>query len=234
MKQKLADILPNQQKFAPSIPNKFQGYGYEHGADGQLELQDPVNPGYSGRFNDAVGPLDYNPDTSIKYRSVPHSNFSKVTCGTVSLSLFVTLFVTSLVAQGSQRDSLDRIRAKNSDVPGPGYYNSRSVFDLPEAGGGTSYNDTDFLMQLNAARKRQSAVFESRTQRDSMLRGISKRRNEPGTPAFMVDSRLVLIVYFCRTRSIRLASRHPNAVQARRQAVLRQQRGPLPGCESII
>ncbi len=82
--------------------------------------------------------------------------------------------------QGSQRDSLDKITAKNADVPGPGYYNTRSVFDLPEAHGGASYNDTDFLMQLNAARTRQSAVFESKTQRDSMLKFIAKRRNEPG------------------------------------------------------
>jgi hypothetical protein len=99
--------------------------------------------------------------------------------------------------QGSQRDSLDRIHAKNSDVPGPGYYNSRSVFDLPEAGGGGSYNDTDFLMQLNAARKRQSSVFESRTQRDSMLKGISKRRNEPGTSDHKTESsRLFLTLCF--------------------------------------
>ena len=82
--------------------------------------------------------------------------------------------------QASQRDSLDKIAKKNNDVPGPGYYNTHSVFDMVETHGGASYQDTDFLMQLNAARKRQSAVFESSTQRDSMMKAIAKRRNEPG------------------------------------------------------
>jgi hypothetical protein len=55
-----------------------------------------------------------------------------------------------------------------TEAPGPGYYNYRSDFDLPEHGG-NSYADTNFLMQLNAARKRQSAVFESRTGRDALM-----------------------------------------------------------------
>lgn len=79
--------------------------------------------------------------------------------------------------QGSQRDALDKIKSKNSEVPGPGYYNQHSDFDLPDAHG---VGDTDFLMQLNAARKRQSAAFESKTQRDALLKGVYKRQDEPG------------------------------------------------------
>jgi hypothetical protein len=70
--------------------------------------------------------------------------------------------------QGSERGAYDKITAKMTEAPGPGYYNYRSDFDLPEHGG-NSYADTNFLMQLNAARKRQSAVFESRTGRDALM-----------------------------------------------------------------
>ncbi len=104
------------------------------------------------------------------------------------------MVVITVNVQGSQRDSLDKIRSKNCEVPGPGYYNAHSDFDLPDsAGGGSSYNDTDFLMQLNAARKRQSAVFESRTQRDAMLGSIDKRSQEPGPGAYNLPSDIRLV-----------------------------------------
>ena len=66
-----------------------------------------------------------------------------------------------------------------TEAPGPGYYNYHSDFDMPETAGNNSYADTNFLMQLNAARKRQSAVFESRTGRDALMQEI-KRKDGPG------------------------------------------------------
>lgn len=83
MKKILNEILP-PQKNTPSIPTKFQAYGYETGADGKLELQDPVNPGYSGKGADTVGPLDYDPNMSAKYKNIPTTNFARV-----SLILFL-------------------------------------------------------------------------------------------------------------------------------------------------
>lgn len=67
-----------------------------------------------------------------------------------------------------------------TEAPGPGYYNYRSDFDLPEHGGSNAYADTNFLMQLNAARTRQSAVFESRTGRDSLMQEIKQKAVAPG------------------------------------------------------
>lgn len=77
LKKILNDLLPPQNT-TPSIPTKFQGYGYEVSANGKLELQDPVNPGYSGTKNDTVGPLDYDPNVGVKYRNIPKTNFAKV------------------------------------------------------------------------------------------------------------------------------------------------------------
>ena len=143
---------------APSIPTKFQSYGYENGKDGRLSLQEPLYPVYSGKGNDAVGPCEYDPKIDTKYRSAPKPNFSK----------------------GSERNALDKITARMTEAPGPGYYNYQSDFDLPESAGGNSYSDTNFLMQMNAARRRQSAVFESRTSRDALMQEIKRRDGEPG------------------------------------------------------
>ena len=78
----------------------------------------------------------------------------------------------------AERGSLDKMAAKESAAPGPGYYNFRSDFDLPEEG--NTFTDTSFLMQLTAARKKQSAVFESRTARDSLMQDIKRKLHEPG------------------------------------------------------
>jgi hypothetical protein len=86
--------------------------------------------------------------------------------------------------QGSDRGAFERITAKMTEAPGPGYYNYRSEFDLPEEAGGNSYADTNFLMQLNAARKRQSAVFESRTARDALMQEVKRRQGEPGPGSY--------------------------------------------------
>lgn len=75
---------------------------------------------------------------------------------------------------------MERITARMTEAPGPGYYNCQSDFDLPPEAGSNSYADTSFLMQLNAARKRQSAVFESRTGRDSLMQEIKHKQGDPG------------------------------------------------------
>jgi hypothetical protein len=85
-----------------------------------------------------------------------------------SANMLTTRRSYDVYLQGSERGAYDKITAKMTEAPGPGYYNYRSDFDLPEHGG-NSYADTNFLMQLNAARKRQSAVFESRTGRDALM-----------------------------------------------------------------
>jgi hypothetical protein len=85
-----------------------------------------------------------------------------------SANMLTTRPSCDVYLQGSERGAYDKITAKMTEAPGPGYYNYRSDFDLPEHGG-NSYADTNFLMQLNAARKRQSAVFESRTGRDALM-----------------------------------------------------------------
>lgn len=95
--------------------------------------------------------------------------------------------------QGAERGALERITARMTEAPGPGYYNYTSDFDLPEQAGSNSYADTNFLMQLNAARKRQSAVFESRTGRDSLMQEIKRKEGDPGECADYV----ACAVYVC-------------------------------------
>ncbi len=69
---------PASASAAPSIPNKFQSYGYECGRDGRLALQDPLYPVYSGKMNDAVGPCEYDPKIDTRYKSAPKANFARV------------------------------------------------------------------------------------------------------------------------------------------------------------
>eukprot|EP00600_Ochromonadales_sp_CCMP1393_P001586 CAMPEP_0174977182 /NCGR_PEP_ID=MMETSP0004_2-20121128/13462_1 /TAXON_ID=420556 /ORGANISM="Ochromonas sp., Strain CCMP1393" /LENGTH=552 /DNA_ID=CAMNT_0016228327 /DNA_START=66 /DNA_END=1724 /DNA_ORIENTATION=- len=149
---------PTSVSIAPSIPTKFQSYGYEAGHDGRLVLQEPLYPVYSGAVSDSVGPCEYDPRIDVKYKAAQKTNFSR----------------------SAERGAYDKITAKMTEAPGPGYYNYQSDFDLPEEHGTSSYADTNFLMQLNAARKRQSAVFESRTGRDALMQEISKKKEIPG------------------------------------------------------
>ena len=77
-----------------------------------------------------------------------------------------------------------------TEAPGPGYYNYKSEFDLPDSSGGNSYSDTNFLMQLQAAHQRKSAVFESRTGRDSLMQDIKRREGDPGPGYYDVATKL--------------------------------------------
>ena len=69
---------PATSSVAPSIPTKYQSYGYECGADGRLALQDPLYPVYSGKQSDAVGPCEYDPKIDVKFKAAPKTNFGKV------------------------------------------------------------------------------------------------------------------------------------------------------------
>jgi hypothetical protein len=64
---------------APSIPNKFQSFGYEETDGGDLRLQEPLKPGFSGLKYDAVGPGDYDvKGYDSRHHRAPASLFHKV------------------------------------------------------------------------------------------------------------------------------------------------------------
>lgn len=68
--------------------------------------------------------------------------------------------------------------AKVNETPGPGYYDTPSAFDLNPTG--NAQHDNDFLVHLNAAKKRHSSSFESKTARDALLKEIERRKYDPG------------------------------------------------------
>lgn len=88
--------------------------------------------------------------------------------------MYYYLFLTPYKA--APRSSI--ISARESPAPGPGYYNVQSDFDIAEEG--SHYHDTNFIMQLNAAKKRQTAVFESKTTRDAFLQDVIQKIDQPG------------------------------------------------------
>jgi len=71
-------LAPHIKPVVPSIPTRYQSYGYEDAQDGRLIPQEPVRPGFTGLGNDSAGPGDYEPDISLKYAAVPAANFAKV------------------------------------------------------------------------------------------------------------------------------------------------------------
>ncbi len=82
---------------APSIPTKFQSFGYEEAEDGNLRLQEPLRPGFSGLKNDQVGPGDYDPQIiDSKHPRAPVSLFHKVI---LSITLFDSHLIRELLAQ---------------------------------------------------------------------------------------------------------------------------------------
>lgn len=160
------DLLENVSPAPPSIPAKNQMTGYETDIKtGKLVLQDPVEPGFAGTKLNSVGPGDYEPRIDVRFRSNGVPNF-----------------------KGSDRAQLDRVLSKSaSAAPGPGYYNYRGSFD--------SFRDpsesdpADFVMHLNASRKKLSASFASATDRSSMLRDVLKpRAGLPGPAQYSLPS----------------------------------------------
>lgn len=160
------EVIPVRPAVPPSIPAKSQAHGYEITPDG-VRPQPPVIPGYSGVSGDTVGPGDYNPRVDFKFRSAPKTSFPK----------------------DPERTELDKVLSKRSDIPGPGYYSSLSAFDLA---GSDSPMDTDFLVHLNAAKKRQLSVFESKTSRSSFQQEIERKRSQPGPGDYVIPSTIVV------------------------------------------
>lgn len=100
----LLSALISAQPTAPSIPNKFQSFGYEEDETGKLKPQASLNPGFSGERFDSVGPGDYDVKPSEKTKVM--ANFAK----------------------GSERI----VGQRPSSNPGPGYYNYKSSFESLE------------------------------------------------------------------------------------------------------
>ena len=69
--------LSQSLRSAPSIPNRFQGYGYDADQNGKLRPQKPLKPGFSGIKGDEVGPGDYDPDNFVAKKHSAAA-FSKV------------------------------------------------------------------------------------------------------------------------------------------------------------
>lgn len=93
-----------QSPCAPSIPTKYQSFGYEEDETGRLKPQEALQAGFTGAPLDSVGPGDYDPRPLSKPKSM--ANFAK---GTNRLT--------------GQRPVSN---------PGPGYYNYKSSFESLE------------------------------------------------------------------------------------------------------
>jgi hypothetical protein len=111
------------------------------------------------------------------------------------------LLIGLLAKKGAERDQLDKIYAKHNEVPGPGYYNTISDFDAIAASSGHG-DSTDFLVRLNNAKKRQHAVFESKTDRNSILGDVFKRAEEPGRKALLHLINLSAAKKYCPLTSL--------------------------------
>lgn len=160
----VASLLPNlrvlqltAQPSAPSIPTKFQSFGYEETEDGLLHPQQPLKPGFSGLKNDGVGPGDYDP----KLVDSRHPRAA-----------------SSLFHKGAPR----MVGEKAPENPGPGHYNFRPSFEPMDDGSASNGN---FYMKLSNVNKRQMSSFESTTQRSSLI-GRKIDPNEPGPQTYNV------------------------------------------------
>ena len=112
---------------------------------------------------DAVGPGDYEPRTDwAKYRNAP---------------------IPSM--KGADRNQLYRSMEKaGGQAPGPGYYNYRGAFDQFD-----DSDQTNMVVRLNAARKRLSASFESKTSRNAMLNAeLKPKMGMPGPGAYTITA----------------------------------------------
>jgi len=145
-------LAPHIKPVVPSIPTRYQSYGYEDAQDGRLIPQEPVRPGFTGLGNDSAGPGDYEPDISLKYAAVPAANFAKST----------------------ERVPIDKWTNNSTNVPGPGYYTTPTSFG--------NYDDSSqYSFRDYAAKQRQMAIFESKTFREFPLSSNElKHRTVPG------------------------------------------------------
>lgn len=82
------------QASAPSIPTKFQSFGYEETEDGNLRLQEPLRPGFTGLKNDHVGPGDYDPKiVDSLHPRAPASLFHKVIIFIITIFYYYSLIL---------------------------------------------------------------------------------------------------------------------------------------------
>jgi hypothetical protein len=149
--------------FVPSIPNKGQSFGYDYDIDGKLQLQSAQTPGYTGVRTDSVGPGDYDPAVTTRHLAASH--FSK-----------------------APDRRLDAIQTTGKGIPGPGYYNTPTEFDLQGNDKFNPHLGTDIVLQLKAARKRQSHMFESSTTRKVFNEVLSTKVDQPGPGIYRVPS----------------------------------------------
>ena len=153
------DSMVNVRSSVPAIPTRFQATGYEEGDDGNLVLQDPVEPGFAGTKFNSVGPGDYEPKMDfVKFKHAP-----------------------GVSMKGSDRNQLYRSMEKaGGQAPGPGYYNYRGDFDIFD-----DSDDTNYIVRLNAAKKKLSASFASGSRRNAMLNAELKPKiGNPGPGAY--------------------------------------------------
>jgi hypothetical protein len=69
---------------------------------------------------------------------------------------------------------------------GPGYYNAApSPFDLPD---NSIYKEGNYVIRLNSIKKRQSATFESKTGRESLVPRTLLKEQRPGPGTYELKS----------------------------------------------
>ena len=83
--------------------------------------------------------------------------------------------------KGSDRNQLYRSMEKaGGQAPGPGFYNYRGDFDIFD-----NSDKTNYIVRLNAAKKKLSASFASGTSRNAMLNAELKPKiGNPGPGAY--------------------------------------------------
>jgi len=154
------------RKEAPSVPTKYQQNGYVESADGKLRPQDPLPLGFSGLGSDTAGPGDYDPQPLPKHTSAP------------------TLFprkTRESIATSKDWMGVDRL----TEIPGPGQYNSRSMFD----------EDTHSLIfeteEASSPTQRKNAAFKSGVKREFPLpKATGDAFHEPGPASYNIPSAL--------------------------------------------
>lgn len=156
--------LTNELRSAPSIPTKFQAYGYEN-RDGKLVPQQPLKPGFSGLASDAVGPGDYDPPVKPMYKS-QNAVFGKLTGRNES----------PVPGATSYREA--------ATMPGPGYYNIQDASSAPVGEG--FYDDGNYMLKLNESKKRMLSSFQSQTQREAPVPKDKLDPNLPGPGTYLL------------------------------------------------
>lgn len=136
-KSKSTELLSVRQS-APSIPTKFQGFGYDNmDYSGSLIAHEPERPGHTGVKEDTVGPGEYDPNVNIKFRHTPKINFAK--------------YATRSPSSPNADDQ----------SPGPNTYDPPLLFPI-----NSGKADTKLSFHKFAEQNRQLSSFKSSTRRE--------------------------------------------------------------------